>query len=97
MLLVKSSRFAGIKERLAAVGRTAFSNYILQTVICVTLFNGFGFFGRMERSRQIGIVLAIWSVQLLLSPLWLRKFCYGPLEWLWRSLTYGQRERFLRP
>ncbi len=78
--------------RLAAVGRTAFSNYILQTLICTSIFygHGLGLFADVPRTGQIAIVLAVWIVQLVLSPLWLRHFRFGPLEWLWRCLTYWQ-------
>ena len=87
-----------IASRLAAVGRTALSNYILDTVLCTTLFygHGFGLFGKLDRVEQWGVVLAIWVVQLALAPLWLRRFHFGPLEWLWRSLTYWQRQPMRR-
>ena len=77
----------------AAVGRTALSNYLLQTVLCTTLFNGhgLGWFGSVDRVGQVGVVAAVWAVQLVASPLWLRRFRYGPAEWAWRSLTYGTR------
>jgi uncharacterized protein len=75
---------------LAAVGRTAFSNYILQTVLATSIFygHGLGLFGRVSRVDALGVVVAIWAVQVPLSVLWLRYFRYGPLEWLWRALTY---------
>jgi len=75
---------------LAKVGRTALSNYILQTVLCTVLFygHGFGLFGKVPRSGQFGIVISVWVFQILLTHLWLQKFRFGPLEWLWRSLTY---------
>jgi len=99
MLACKSSLFLPATRRLAAVGRMAFSNYIFHTLVCTTLFygHGFGLFGKVERVGQFAIVLAIWTFQLLLSPLWLRYFYFGPLEWLWRSLTYLQWEPFRRP
>jgi uncharacterized protein len=96
MLWCQSSRASALKERMAAVGRTAFSNYILQTVICTTIFygHGFGYFERVPRTGQILIVFAIYTSQLVIAPLWLRHFRFGPLEWLWRSLTYGKRQPF---
>jgi uncharacterized protein len=99
MLACSSTGLAGLKAALAALGRTAFSNYILQTLICSALFygNGLGLFGAVSRVQQISIVVAIWIVQLVLAPLWIRRFAYGPLEWLWRSLTYWQRMPFLQP
>jgi uncharacterized protein len=91
VMLVCLSRARGMLLRaLSAVGRMAFTNYIMQTAICTTLFygHGFGLFGRVERTSQILIVFAVWGVQLLVSPLWLKHFRYGPMEWLWRSLAY---------
>jgi uncharacterized protein len=94
----QSSRAPALRERLAAAGRMAFTNYILQTVICITIFygSGFGYFERVPRTGQILIVFAVYAAQLALSPLWLRHFRFGPLEWLWRSLTYGKRQPFRR-
>lgn len=79
---------------LGAVGRMAFSNYILHTLLCTTLFygHGFGLFGKLERHQLYYVVAAIWMLQLIVSPLWLRSFRFGPLEWAWRSLTYWQRQ-----
>jgi len=93
MLWCQSPRAGGLKARMAAVGRTAFSNYILQTVICTTIFygHGFGYFENVQRTGQLLIVFAIYSAQLMIAPLWLRYFRLGPLEWLWRTLTYGKR------
>jgi len=98
MLACRSAALVPLMGRLAAVGRMAFSNYILHTVICTTLFygHGFGLFGKVERVWQFAIVLVIWAFQLIVSPMWLRYFLFGPLEWVWRSLTYWQREPFRR-
>ena len=83
---------------LAAVGKTAFSNYLFQTVAATTIFygHGLGWFGTASRVEQLGIVLAIWLVQILLSVLWLRYFRFGPVEWVWRSLTYGETQQLRR-
>lgn len=92
MLISQRGIFAKAQDALAAVGRMALSNYLLHTLICTTLFfgHGFGLYGSVERTTQLLIVVAIWIVQLILSPLWLRHFRFGPFEWLWRSLTYWQ-------
>jgi len=68
----------------------ALSNYLTHSIVCTTLFYGYGFnlFGTINRTGLASIVLIIWVTQLLLSPIWLRHFRYGPAEWLWRSLTY---------
>jgi uncharacterized protein len=98
MLACRAGVLPRFASRLAAVGRMAFTNYILQTVICTSIFygHGLGLFGKVERVWQLAIVVAVWVVQLTLSPLWLRHFQFGPLEWLWRTLTYARRAPFRR-
>ena len=83
---------------MAAVGRMALSNYLLQTVICTTIFygHGFGLFGRVDRAGQLGIVVGIWAFQLLASSAWLRYFAVGPVEWLTRWLVFKRRPSFVR-
>lgn len=78
---------------LAPVGRMALTNYILQTVICVSLFYGYGFglFGKFGALTATLIALGIFLFQIVASGLWLRYFAYGPLEWIWRQLTYRKR------
>jgi len=90
ILACRSASLQRAARALGAVGRMAFTNYILQTVICTTIFygHGLGLFGYVDRVGQILIVFSVWAVQLVLSPIWLRRFRFGPLEWLWRSLTY---------
>lgn len=75
---------------LARTGQMALTNYLAQTVICTTLFygHGLGWYGRVERTEQLGIVVLIWIVQLAFSNLWLARYRFGPMEWVWRSLTY---------
>lgn len=92
MLFCRSGLWPGLKPLFSDVGRMAFSNYLLQTLICTTLFygHGFGLFGRVERTGQVLVVLVIWVALVLFSRLWLRSFRFGPAEWLWRSLTYRQ-------
>ncbi len=68
----------------------ALSNYLFDSIVCTTLFYGYGFglFGHINRTGLAAIVLTFWIIQLLVSPIWLEYFRYGPAEWLWRSLTY---------
>jgi uncharacterized protein len=98
VLAAKSPAFGGITARLGAVGRMAFTNYLLQTIICTTIFygHGLGFFGQVSRVGQMLVVLGVWIFRLAVSALWLRRFNFGPVEWLWRSLTYGHRQPFRR-
>jgi uncharacterized protein len=90
MLIVESGALAWLTRRLAAVGRMALTNYLTHSIVCTTLFYGYGFglFGTINRTGLAAIVLLIWTVQLILSPIWLKHFRFGPAEWLWRSLTY---------
>lgn len=81
------------------VGRTAFSNYILQSVILGLLFYGYGLglMGRIGPAAGLAIACAIYAAQAWLSAFWLRRHRFGPLEWLWRSLMYGKAQPWLRP
>ena len=72
---------------IACVGRMALTNYLLQTLICTTLFYHLGLFMRFDRLQLLAFVPPIWAVNLLVSSLWLRRFRQGPVEWLWRQLT----------
>jgi uncharacterized protein len=90
MLACRSGVAKAVQRVLAAVGQTALSNYLLQTIICTTIFygHGLGWFGSVERLGQLGVVVAVWTVGLVVSPMWMRHFRFGPFEWLWRTLTY---------
>lgn len=98
MLFIKSGILPFLQKSLAAVGQMAFTNYIMQTIICNTIFLGFGFsmYGKLQRYELYYIVVSIWIFQLIVSPIWLTYFRFGPMEWLWRSLTYWQRQPFRR-
>jgi uncharacterized protein len=90
MLISRTGGFTRAKKGLAAVGRMAFSNYILMTLICTFLFygHGLGLFGQVERKFQILMVPAIWIILIIFSNAWLMRFKFGPLERIWRGLTY---------
>lgn len=94
MIAIKHGWLRWLSERLRAAGRMALTNYLMQTVICTTLFYGYGFglFNHLDRMYLALIVAAIWIIQLSYSPLWLRHYRFGPAEWLWRSLTYRRRQ-----
>jgi len=83
---------------VAAVGRMAFTNYITCSLIGTTLAGGhaFGMFGDVSLSYMMAVVMATFIGMLIWSPLWLKSFRFGPLEWLWRSLVYGQIQPFRR-
>lgn len=90
ILLYKSGVIQGLMNRLVAVGRMAFTNYISHSVICTLFFFGYGlnYYAELAFYQIYIVVLAIWAFQLIISPIWLKYFLFGPLEWLWRSLTY---------
>jgi uncharacterized protein len=98
MLLCRSGALRRLQQALAAVGRMALSNYLMQSLICTTIFygQGFGQFGHFSRVEQLYTFLGVSAAQLAWSPLWLRHFRFGPLEWLWRSLTYWKRQPMRR-
>ncbi len=90
MLVCKLGLITFARKALAATGRMALTNYLVQTIICTTLFygHGFGWFSQFERFELLYVVLAIWVFQIIFSLLWLKYFRFGPFEWLWRSATY---------
>jgi len=87
-----------LRTALAAVGQMALTNYLLHSIVASVLFLGWGFglAGQFNYAEQLVIVVAIWAVQLALSPVWLAHYRFGPAEWLWRSLTYWQRQPLRR-
>lgn len=98
ILLYKAGYAAGLFRCLEAVGQMAFTNYIMQSVICTLFFFGYGlnYYAELEFYQLYFVVAAIWAFQLVVSPIWLRFFRFGPLEWLWRSLTYWKLQPFIR-
>ena len=86
----KKGIFKKFQNRLRATGRMAFTNYIGMSVICTLLFNGhgLGLFGTLDRLQQFLIVISVWVLILIISPLVLKNYRLGPLERLWRKLTY---------
>jgi uncharacterized protein len=85
-------------SRFGAVGRTALSNYLLQAIIGTLIFYsyGLGLFGTMGPALLILPTIAIFVLQVILSSWWLARFRFGPAEWLWRTLTYGKLQPFVR-
>ncbi len=90
MLIVKSGALRNLMARFSAVGRMAFTNYLMHSIVMTTIFYGYGFglYGQVPRAWQMGFVAAMLSFQLWLSPIWLQHFRFGPAEWAWRSLSY---------
>jgi uncharacterized protein len=98
MLIAKHGFLTGVRNRLAATGQMALTNYVAQSVICTFLFDTLKLYGTMQRYQIYYVVFAVWAVELAWSPIWLRNFRFGPLEWAWRSLTYWKKQPMrLRP
>ena len=92
-LIVLLARPEGwLTRRLQATGRMAFSNYLATSLICTTIFYGYGlgWFGTLSRAALYGVVALVWTAILGWSQPWLARFRYGPMEWLWRSLATGR-------
>ncbi len=94
MLIMKSGVLRRAKERFAAVGRMALTNYLMHSLILTTVFYGYGLglYGTISRFSQMGFVAVVIGLQLLISSWWLNRYRFGPVEWLWRSLTYWKRQ-----
>ena len=82
-----------LADRLAEAGRCAFSNYIGSSALALAVFSGWGLglFGQLGRLQLYGVMLVFWLIMLGWPKYWLARFRHGPLEWLWRCLTYGTR------
>ena len=91
LLMLKHARWQRRLGGLAAVGRMALSNYLLQTVVVTTLLYGYGagLHGRLGIVTGLPVVCVIFLGQVALSRWWITRFRFGPAEWLWRSATYG--------
>jgi uncharacterized protein len=96
LLFFRSGALPRFRRAVAAVGQMALTNYLTHSLVCLILFTGLGLFGQLARHQLYYVWFAICAVQLVLSPLWLRHYRFGPVEWLWRSLTYMRRQPFRR-
>ena len=92
VLLDQNDRWNRWLAFLDPVGRTALSNYLLQSVICTTIFYsyGLGLYGKVGPALGMALTVLIFTLQIMLSGWWLKHFRFGPAEWLWRTLTYGK-------
>ncbi len=98
MLWIRKGSFINLQEKLRTIGKTALTAYLIQTVIATFIFYGIGLglFGYVHRAYQLVIMFLIWYVLLKLCPMWVRKYHYGPVEWIWRMLTYMKLIPLLR-
>lgn len=93
-LLFQRERWRRVMQGLAPVGRMALTNYLLESVVSICIYDGWGLglVGHMPPSRVVAISLAVFALQVPFSHWWLARFRFGPAEWLWRSLTYGRAQ-----
>ena len=98
LMIVKAGTLKWITKPLAAVGQTALSNYLGTSVICTLIFNGYGLglFGKLQFYQLFYVVAGVWAANLIASPIWLKYFRFGPVEWVWRSLTYWKKQPMRR-
>jgi uncharacterized protein len=88
-LLLRKKTWQKLLRPLGYTGQMALTNYISQTLISVFIFLGLNYFGKVSLVTGTIICLTVYVFQVVFSYVWLRHYKYGPLEWLWRSLTYG--------
>ena len=93
-LFLKSGGFSWFRRSMAAVGRMALTNYLTHSLVALIIFVLLGYWGQLARHELYYIVFAVWAVQIVVSPIWLKHFHFGPVEWLWRYLTYGKAPPF---
>ena len=98
MLFIRWRVLGFLNSVIASVGRMALTNYLMQSILAAFVFYGFGlgYFNKLQRYELYYVVGAIWVLQMIWSPIWLRYFHFGPAEWLWRSLTYKKKQPFSR-
>lgn len=96
MLLYKSGWFKWLFALMRPVGQMAFTNYLMQSLLCGLFFYGIGFgmFGKLQRYEAYYVVAVVWVIEIIWSHAWLHYYRFGPLEWLWRSLTYWKKQPF---
>jgi uncharacterized protein len=96
-LLIQRAAWRQRLSLFAPVGRMALTNYLAQTVICIAIFYGGGLVGQTGPLFGLILALVIFPAQMVFSAWWLERFRYGPMEWLWRSLTYGRAQPMRLP
>jgi uncharacterized protein len=98
LIILLTRRGGTLVGRIAAAGRAAFTNYLGTSILMTTLFYGYGagLYGSLSRVELWIPVVAMWALMLLWSKPWLDRFGYGPLEWLWRSLSRGELQPMRR-
>ncbi len=96
LLVFRSGAVAWLMKALSNVGQMAFTNYLMQSIICSLFFYGYGLgnYNKLSYHQLYYVVAGVWIFQLIFSAIYLRYFKFGPFEWVWRSLTYWNKQRF---
>ena len=99
MTVVRTGALQGLMTRFAAVGRMAFTNYLMHSIVMTTIFYGYGLglYGQVPRAWQMAFVAGMLGFQLWFSTFWLARFRFGPAEWFWRTLSYWRAQPLRRP
>ena len=94
ILIYRSRIVPWLMRALCKVGQMAFTNYLMQSIICTLIFYGYGFnnYNNLRFYQLYYVVGAVWLFQLIFSSIWLRFYNFGPFEWVWRSLTYWKKQ-----
>jgi uncharacterized protein len=94
MLIYRSCIVPWLMKALSNVGLMAFTNYLMQSIICTLIFYGYGlgYYNNLQFHQLYYVVAAVWIFQIVFSSVWLRYFQFGPFEWMWRSLTYWKKQ-----
>jgi len=97
LLVFRSRLVPWLMKALANTGQMAFTNYLMQSIICTLFFYGYGFgyYNKLAFHQLYYVVAVIWIFQMIFSSIWLSYFRFGPFEWVWRSLTYWKRQPML--
>lgn len=98
VLLIEKKRWRRILLPFSYVGRLSLTNYLLQSILCTFIFYsyGLGLYSQFSHVQGLLLTLGIYGLQIIFSFFWLKRFFYGPMEWVWRSLTYGKLQPFRR-
>lgn len=94
MLIYRSRMVPWLMKGFANMGQMAFTNYLMQSILCTLFFYGYGlnYYNEFRLHQVYYVVFAVWVLQMIYSAIWLKYFRFGPFEWLWRSLTYGKAQ-----
>lgn len=92
-LLLRKEKWQKMLRPLGYNGQMALTNYLMQTIVSIVLFVGLGFYGDVSLTTGTIICIVVFALQIVFSTFWLKRYRFGPFEWLWRSFTYGKVQK----